>query len=158
MRVKSDLLSARSRAAVSAARNPIPIAVITYAPVAFFHCQHCELIWRESPARAQDRREQLETSLPADLLAQYQQVSDWVRRTVAAHGIRVKFRIVDAASIEGWLLSVRHGVPRYPAVLVDGKITVVGAQFERATALIERRLPALGGGPPPPPATGGRVG
>src|SRR5260370_11924177 len=132
MRVQSELLSARSRAAVSAARKPITIAVITYAPVAFFHCQHCELIWRESPARAQDRREQLETSLPADLLAQYQQVSDWVRRTVAAHGIRVKFRIVHAASIEGWLPSVRPGGRGHPPVLVAGKMSVSAARLQTA--------------------------
>jgi hypothetical protein len=157
MSVQSELLSARPRAAVSATRQPISIAVLAYAPVAFFHCQHCELIWRESPARAQDRREQLQTALPADLLAQYQQVSDWVRRTVAAHGGRVQFRIVDAASIEGWLLSVRHGVRRYPAVLVEGKLTAIGAQFERATALIEQRLATLDGEPRFQPATEGRV-
>jgi Protein of unknown function (DUF1525) len=157
MRVQSELLSPRPRAAVSAARKPVSIAVITYAPVAFFHCQHCELIWRESPARVADRREQLETSLPADLLTQYQEVSDWVRRTVAAHGRRVTFRIVDAASIEGWLLSVRHGVRRYPAVLVDGKLTVVGPHFERATALIEQRLAPFDGEPRFQPATEGRA-
>ncbi len=157
MSVHSELLSARPRAAVSAARKPIDIAVLAYAPVAFFHCQHCEVIWRESPARARDRREQLETSLPADLLAQYQAVSDWVRRTLAAHGDRVRFRIVDAASIEGWFMSVRHGVRRYPAVLVDGKLTVVGAPFERATALIEQRLAAHEGEPESRPATEGRV-
>jgi len=157
MRVRSEVLSPRPRAAVSAARKPISIAVITYAPIAFFHCQHCEFIWRESPARVADRREQLQSSLPADLLTQYQEVSDWVRRTVGTHGSRVAFRIVDAASIEGWLLSVRHAVRRYPAVLVDGKLTVVGPHFERATALIEQRLATLDGEPRFQPATEGRA-
>ena len=121
-------------------RNPVTIEVIAYAPVAFFHCMHCELIWQESGARTRDRREQLDTSLPEDLQGQYQQLSDWVRGMVDAHGPRLRFRIVDAASVEGCIKSLRYGVRRYPAVIVDGKEKSVGASFEHATALVERRL------------------
>jgi len=120
--------------------KPVTIEVIVYAPVAFFHCMHCELIWRESGARTRDRREQLETSLPADLQVQYQRLSDWVRAMVEAHGPRLRFRIVDAASVEGCFKSLRYGVRRYPAVIVDGKVKSMGTSFERATALVERRL------------------
>ncbi|HYT05678.1 MAG TPA: DUF1525 domain-containing protein [Gemmatimonadales bacterium] len=95
--------------------------------------------------RAKDRREQVETSLPADLKDQYQRVSDWVRGRVAAHGARVRFRIVDAASLEGWLKSLRYGIRQYPAVIVDGREKSIGTEFERATALIERRLAAVHG-------------
>jgi hypothetical protein len=101
---------------------------------------HCELIWRESGARIRDRREQLDTSLPEDLQSQYQQLSDWVRGMVDAHGPRLRFRIVDAASVEGCIKSLRYGVRHYPAVIVDGKEKSVGASFEHATALVERRL------------------
>jgi hypothetical protein len=101
---------------------------------------HCELIWRESGARTRDRREQLDTSLPEDLQGQYQQLSDWVRGMVDAHGPRLRFRIVDAASVEGCIKSLRYGVRRYPAVIVDGKEKSIGAPFEHATALVERRL------------------
>jgi hypothetical protein len=124
----------------SSPRNPVTIEVLVYAPVAFFHCMHCELIWRESRARIRDRHEQLETSLPADLQVQYQQLSDWVRGMVEAHGPRLRFRIVDAASVEGCIKSLRYGVRRYPAVIVDGKEKSIGTPFEHATALVERRL------------------
>ena len=123
--------------------RPITIDVIAYAPAAFFHCTHCELIWQHSGVRAKDRQEQLETSLPEDLRAQYQELSDWVRGMVAAHGGRVRFRIIDAASVEGWLKSLRYGVRRYPAVIVGGAAKSSGTQFEGATALIERRLAAI---------------
>jgi uncharacterized protein DUF1525 len=121
----------------------VSVTVIAYAPVAFFHCMHCEVIWQHSAVRTKDRREQMETSLPEDLKHQYQQLSDWVRGMVEAHGRRLRFRIVDAASVEGWVTSVRYGVRQYPAVIIDGTATSPGAQFERATGLIERRLAAV---------------
>jgi hypothetical protein len=122
--------------------RPVPIDVITYAPAAFFHCLHCELVWQESAVRAQDRAEQLTSSLPDDLRDQYQQLSDWVHRMLAARGPRLKFRILDAVSIQGVLTALRYGVRRFPAVIVDGQERSVGAHFERATMLIERRLAA----------------
>src|SRR2546422_4484860 len=65
---------------MAAPHPPVTIDVIAYAPVAFFHCLHCESIWQHTDVRAKARREQLETSLPPDLIDQYQQLSDWVRR------------------------------------------------------------------------------
>ncbi|HYL22708.1 MAG TPA: DUF1525 domain-containing protein [Gemmatimonadales bacterium] len=138
-------------------QTPITVEVIAYAPVAFFHCQHCELIWQDSPARTRDRREQLESALPDDLKQQYQQLSDWVRGMVATHQSRLAFRIVDAASVEGWFKSLRYGVRQYPAVIVDGKEKVVGTSFERATALIEQRLAAASSEPRFRPPTEGRL-
>ena len=55
----------------------------------------------------------------------------------------MRFRIIDAASVEGWLKSLRYGVRRYPAVIIDGKETCIGTRFEDATALVERRLAAV---------------
>jgi Protein of unknown function (DUF1525) len=126
----------------TAPRPPVTVDVIAYAPVAFFHCQHCELIWQHTDVPEKARREQVETSLPSDLQDQYQQLSDWVHRMVEVHGPRLHFRIVDAASAEGWLKSLRYGVRRYPAVVVDGKETSLGADLKPATVLIERRLAA----------------
>src|SRR2546425_148981 len=96
---------------MAAPHPPVTIDVIAYAPVAFFHCLHCESIWQHTDVRAKARREQLETSLPPDLIDQYQQLSDWVRRMDEAHGRRLRFRIVDAASVEEscWYWSIRSG-------------------------------------------------
>jgi hypothetical protein len=128
--------------AAIAPERPVPIDVIAYAPAAFFHCVPCELIWQQSTVRTKDRAEQLAGSLPDDLRDQYQQLSDWVHRMRAAHGPRLTFRILDAASIAGFVTAVRYGVRQFPAVIVDGKERSVGAQFERATMLIDRRLAA----------------
>src|SRR3989449_8182661 len=131
---------------MAAPHPPVTIDVIAYAPVAYSHCLHCESIWQHTHVSAKARCEQLEPSLPPDLRDQYQQLSDWVRRMDEAHGRRVRFRIVDAASVEGCLKSLRYGVRHYPAVIVDGKDKSTGADLESATALIEPRLPARTGG------------
>src|SRR5207245_8961359 len=94
---------------MAAPHPPVTIDVIAYAPVAFFHCLHCESIWQHTDVRAKARCEQLETSLPPDLRDQYQQLSDWLSRMAEAQGRRVRFRIVEAAAAEGCRESFRSG-------------------------------------------------
>lgn len=125
-------------------QRPITVEVLTYAPVAFFHCLHCELVWQQTGVGAIYRREQLESSIPDDLKEQYQQLSDWVRKMAGSYAGRLIFKVIDAASIEGWIKSVRYRVHKYPVVIVDGKEKSVGPDFEHATALIRRRLEASG--------------
>jgi Protein of unknown function (DUF1525) len=120
--------------------RPVSVDVLAYAPVAFFHCLHCETIWQHSEVRARDRREQLATSLPQELTLEYQRLSDWARMVGDRYGGRVRLRIIDAVSVEGWVKTLRYGVRRYPAVIVDGAARSIGSEFERATELIERRL------------------
>jgi Protein of unknown function (DUF1525) len=145
MRLRSETPAHGPLVRDEAALRPLPIDLITYAPVAFFHCTHCEFIWRESDARIADRQQQLASSLPAELQHEYQALSDWVRRLAETHGARLRFRIIDAVSVEGWIASVRYGVRRYPAVIVDGQAVGGGAALERAAAVIEERLAAPSG-------------
>jgi hypothetical protein len=121
-------------------QKPITVEVLAYAPVVFFHCLHCEVVWQEVGANQVYQREQLAASLPEDLKQQYQELSDWVRRMVAAHGVELHFKVVDAASIEGWYKSLRYGVRQYPAIIVDGIEKSIGSDLARATQLIESRL------------------
>jgi len=120
--------------------KPVRVEVIAYAPVAFFHCKHCELVWDQAGAAKNIHEEQLASSLPEDLKQEYQQLSDWVREMVADFGDRITFRIADAASIEGWWKSLRYRVHKYPAVIVDGEEKLIGsACLEQATAAIRQR-------------------
>jgi hypothetical protein len=118
----------------------ITVEVLAYAPVAFFHCQHCEIFWQQTGASQHFHREQVASSLPGDLMEEYQQLSEWVREMRAAHGERITFRVIDAASIEGWFKSVRYNLHSYPAVIVNGKEKIIGCSFERATAVIHQRM------------------
>ena len=121
-------------------REAVRVEVLTYAPVAFFHCQHCEVIGQVTGTTNNVRREQLASSLPEDLSEEYLQVSNWVRGLILTYSEDIDVRVVDAASIEGWFKSVRYGIRKYPAVIVDGKQKIVGRDFEQASALIDERM------------------
>ena len=122
--------------------KPVAIEVITYAPTAFYHCQHCELAFREVGLGERVRREAVANALPDDLARDFQALSDWIHGLLDTFGSRIRVRVVDAASIEGFVKSVRHRVGRYPAVIIDGRSADAGTDFQALQPLIERRLTA----------------
>ena len=125
--------------------TPVTVNVITYAPTVFYHCQHCELTFQEMGIGERLRRQEAAEALPEDLALDYQALSDWVRELVARYGPRIHVKVIDAASIEGVLASLRHRVFRYPAVVVDGTEKSVGADLRAAQPIIERRVAMAGG-------------
>jgi hypothetical protein len=123
--------------------RPVRVEVIAYAPTAFYHCQHCELAFQEVGFGPRIRQEQLAQALPEDLLQDYQALSDWVRALTESYCGRVTVKVIDAASVEGFWKSLRYGVHRYPAVIVEGKETCSGIDPATVRRLIDRHLPAL---------------
>ncbi|MBI4761264.1 MAG: hypothetical protein ACOYYF_03860 [Chloroflexota bacterium] len=124
-----------------ATRQPLLVEIIAYAPTAFYHCTHCEVAWREMGKSNRVQEEQLESSLPEDLQREYLAVSDWVREIFQRHCDRVVVKVIDAASVEGFYKSLKYGVRRYPAVIVNGKSRFVGSQgLETAGGEIDRLL------------------
>ena len=120
--------------------DSLSVEIITLAPTVYTHCQHCELTFGEVGLGERLRRQEAAESLPEDLARTYQALSDWVHRVLERHGDRVRVRVVDAVSIEGFLASLRHRVGRYPAVIVDGVEHRAGADFASLDELIERRV------------------
>lgn len=131
--------------------KPLLVQVLAYAPTQFFHCQHCEFVWQQvgeqtSPNSAAGsmgskfHKEQLESSIPDDLKQEYADLSAWVRQAVESYGGRVTFKIIDAASFEGLIKSVRYGARHYPAFVIDGKDKFIGTDYRQARQLIDRRL------------------
>lgn len=120
--------------------RPVRVEVITYAPTFFFHCQHCELAFQEMGVGAAVHREQAREALPDDLRQEFQALSLWAHDVVERFGRNVRLRVVDAASIEGVLKSLRHGVRRYPAVIIEGRDKHVGADLESVLPTIERHV------------------
>jgi hypothetical protein len=126
--------------------KPLTVEVITYAPTVFYHCQHCEVAFQEMGIGERLRREEAAAALPEDLARDFQAWSDWIHRLLERHGPRIRVKVVDAASIEGVVESLRHRVGRYPAVIVDGTEKRSGSDFEALDRVIEERLT------PPAPA------
>jgi hypothetical protein len=120
--------------------KPVDVQVITYAPTVFYHCQHCELTFQEMGVGDRIHREQARDALPDDLREEYAAVSDWVHELIERHGKRIKVRVIDAASIEGFWKSIRHGVRKYPTVIVEGKEKRSGADWPSLDPLIDRYL------------------
>jgi len=121
--------------------KPLLVEIIAYAPTAYYHCTHCEVAWREMGADNRIHEEQLESSLPPDLIEEYQAVSDWVREMFRLHCDRILLKVIDAASIEGVYKSLKYNARRYPAVIVEGKARFAGTQrLQSASEEIARRL------------------
>jgi hypothetical protein len=85
--------------------------------------------------------EQLESSLPEDLIQQYGMVSDWVREMFRVHCDAILLKVIDAASVEGFYKSLRYNARRYPAVIVNRKARFMGSEMlSAASEEIARQL------------------
>jgi hypothetical protein len=116
------------------------VEIVAHAPTAYYHCQHCEVVWKQTGFSDGLHEEQVRASLPPDLLADFQAVSDWVRHLVKTYGDRVVIKVIDAASLEGVWKAARHGLRRYPAVFVAGQGRFSGTDFAPAEAALHRQL------------------
>jgi hypothetical protein len=120
--------------------GPVRVEVITYTPTFFFHCQHCELTFQEMGVGAAVHREQAREALPDDLRQEFQTLSLWAHDLVERFGRSLRLRVVDAASIEGVWKSLRYGIRRYPAVIVQGVDKFVGMDLQAVLPAIERHV------------------
>jgi hypothetical protein len=98
--------------------------------------------------RQKVQREMAETGLPEDLRAEFHALSEWAHGLPAKFGDRIRIRVVDAASIEGFFKSLVRRFWRYPAFTVAGQ-RYVGSDFAQVDALIATTLasPLAAGGP-----------
>jgi hypothetical protein len=122
--------------------KPVRVEVFLHTPSVFLQCRHCEFVWQQTDATRSVHQEQIDSSIPEDLKEQYQHVSEWVIRTARAFEGRVVFKIIDVASIEGFFKSLRYGVHKYPAIIVNCKDRITGFDLDRANPLIGRHVAA----------------
>lgn len=125
---------------------PLLVEVIAYAPTQFFHCQHCEFVWQDIGLGQKLRADQLDSSLPADLIRDYADLSDWVRNLVNRYGDRIAVKVIDAVSLEGVWKSLRYGARRYPAVIIGGKTVRPTGDLAAAEAVLQQSLTPAGAG------------
>jgi hypothetical protein len=126
----------------------VTVQVITYAPTVFTHCQHCEIAFGEVGLGERIRREEAASALPPELALDYARLSEWVRGIVERHGPRIHVDVLDAASIQGVIASVRRRLWRHPAVVVDGEAIPIQSDYAVAEPMIERALARRGGSAP----------
>ena len=93
--------------------------------------------------RQKVQRELVETGLPDDLKREFHALSEWAATLPAKYGDRVRVRLIDAVSVEGFVRSLFGRFWRYPAFSVRG-CRYVGSDFTRVDDLISTQL-AKGG-------------
>ena len=122
--------------------KPLMVELVAYAPTQFYHCQHCEVVWTAArmPNVQKWHDDSLQTSMPPEMMKEYNIFSDWVINAAEHYGGRVVFKVVDAASLEGVWKSLRYGVRKYPAVIVEGQGRIIGKDFKQAEQLIDQTL------------------
>ncbi len=89
--------------------------------------------------RQKVQREMADTGLPDDLKQEFHDLSSWAHTLPEKFGDRVRLRLIDGASIEGFVKSLVRRFWRYPAFSVEGE-RYIGSDFSRVEALIERRM------------------
>jgi hypothetical protein len=134
-------MRARKRSREQTMPAKLKLEIVAYAPTAFFGCRTCEVALREGGVGRTVREEQLRTGLPPDLAREYGRVSDWVAELVVRHGERIIVDLIDVASVRGFWKTLRHGIRRYPAVIVGGQ-TFAGAELSTAAAAVAKILAA----------------
>ncbi len=116
------------------------VEIVAFAPTAFYHCTHCEVAWREIGASNEVHDEQVRTSLPQDLANDYQAISDWVRDIFSVYYDQLTVKVIDAASPEGFVKSLRRGLHRYPAILIENNKFIGRDALEQASRQLSLRL------------------
>lgn len=119
--------------------KPVLIEIIAYAPTAYYHCTHCEVAWRAYGMSNRLHDEQVTSSLPAELAADYQAVSDWVREVFRRYCDKVVVKVIDAASLEGFFKTLRYGIRRYPAVVI-GKAARFAGPVQKSLPAADQEL------------------
>lgn len=107
------------------------LQILAYAPTEFFHCQHCEVVWKQIGLGDRMHEEQRASGLlPPDLTSEYQAISDWVVDAAGRYGERLSIQLIDAVSLEGVWKALRYRLRRFPAFIIGDQKPIAG--FDRA--------------------------
>ena len=105
---------------MSPVSQPVLLRVLAYVLTDWRHCSHCERLFQAVDLGEHVRRE-IRASYPPDVLEQAARLAAWLQDLSLRHGERLRIRVVDPQSLEGFVLSLRYWVRRYPAFLLDGR-------------------------------------
>jgi len=124
--------------------RPVTVEIVAYAPTEFFHCLHCEFIWRETGVGPKIHAEQRASALPPPLAEEYARLGSWACEIQERFGSRVELRVTDVVSLEGFFKVIRHQLRHLPSVIVSGRHVYSAGSLEGVAAAIERELGATG--------------
>ena len=123
--------------------SSISIQVIAHVLTDYYHCMHCERIFSHAGIGQLVHQEELD-EYPEYVKEESRRLADWVFDLVRRYGSRIKIRVVDPQSIEGFFKALRYRVREYPTFIVDGRDRYTGWDQAALDAILEDRLAAAG--------------
>jgi hypothetical protein len=122
--------------------RPIQLQVIAPVLTNFYHCMHCEQIFAQAGIGQRVHQEERE-QYPPHVLEEYERLRALIFALAHRYGGRIRIRVVDPQSLEGFFKSLRYWVRTYPTFIIDGREKVRG--WDRQ-ALEARLRASLGSG------------
>jgi hypothetical protein len=119
---------------MSPVSRPVLLLVLAHMPTEWRHCSHCERLFEAADIGEQVRRE-MRAGYPPEILEQAGRLATWLQDLSIRYGQDLQIRVVDPQSLEGFALSLRYWVRRYPTFILNGR-TITG----RNQAALERLL------------------
>jgi hypothetical protein len=116
-------------------QTPAVLEVLAHVPTDLFHCRHCEQAFGIAGIGATVHRE-IQSSYPAWVLEEARRLTALLEDLAARYGERLHIHIVDVGSVEGFLKSLRYGVRRYPAFVINSGATVTGWDTDALIRLV----------------------
>jgi hypothetical protein len=90
-------------------------------PTDWHYCSRCERLF-EAVDIGQPVRREMRAGYPSGIVEQAGRLATWLNELSARHGERLQIRVVDPQSLEGFALSLRYWVRRYPAFVLNGRV------------------------------------
>jgi hypothetical protein len=103
----------------------IRVDVILPWPEVWGLCVTCEMVLAQADMGRSPGERDAE-DLPPEWRAEAERLSILLRNLAQRHGERIAIRVWDPRSLQGMWKSIRHGVRRYPAFIVNGGRRIVG--------------------------------
>lgn len=119
--------------------RPVLLEVLAHIPTDFFHCAHCERLFHVADL-ATPVHKKIQASYPPHMLEDARRLGEWLRALLERYDGRVRIRIVDVNSPQGFLKALRHRVRRYPAFIINGRTTFVGWEDVDLNQLLEEEM------------------
>jgi len=121
--------------------QPTLLEILAHVPTDLSHCSHCERLFDVAGIGSSVHRE-MRGAYPPEILAEARRLATWLQNLSTRYGNRLHIRIVDPQSPEGFLKSLRYGVRRYPAFIINRRAKYVGWEPTALDRLLAQHLSA----------------
>lgn len=117
------------------------LEVLAPLPADFRHCRHCELLLELADVGTAAHR-QMTADFPPELLEEADRLADWLQDLADRYGPRLRIRVWDPQSLPGLGRSLRYGIRRYPAFIVNRRHQCVGWDHDTLECALEQEVAA----------------